>query len=89
MQDEIFITVQSDEDTLEAYLERFLYILQRSKHKFDLSTIRTLFLCGLTNDARNNMNLLGQVDISQNTFDHICDLYKKLSWNQSRSGRGV
>lgn len=55
-----------------------------SKHKFDLSTIVTLFLRVLTNDARNNLNLLEQGDIAQKNFDQICDLCRKFSWNQSR-----
>ena len=74
---------------LEDYLERFLYILQRSKLKLDLNTIRTLFLRGLTDNARNNLNLLGQGDISQQNFDQICELCKKFSRNQYRSGRGT
>ena len=65
MQDEIFMIIQDDDETLEDYLERFLYILQRSKLKLDSSTTRTLFLRGLTDNARNNLNLLGQGDISQ------------------------
>ena len=64
MQDEIFTIIQDDDETPEDYLERFLYILQRSKLKLDSSTIRTLFLRGLTDNARNNLNLLGQGDIS-------------------------
>ena len=44
MRDEIFTIVQGGDETLEDYLERFLHILQRSKHKFHLSAIRTLFL---------------------------------------------
>lgn len=64
MQDEIFTIVQNDDETLEDYLERFMYILHRSKHKFDLSTIRTLFLSGLIDDSRNNLNMLGQGDIA-------------------------
>lgn len=79
MQDGIFIIVQGDDETLENYLERFLYILQRSKHKFDPSLIRNLFLRGLTDDARNNLNLLGQGDIAHKYFDQICDLSRKLS----------
>ena len=39
IQDEIFTIIQGDDETLEYYLEIFLYILQRSKHKFDLSSI--------------------------------------------------
>lgn len=81
--------MKSDDETLEDYLERFLYICQRSKHKFDLSTIRTLFLRGLIDDARNNLNLLGQGDIAQKHFDQICDLWRKLSRNQYRSGKGI
>ena len=80
--------MQGDDETMEDYLERKLYILQRSKHKFDISTIRTLFLSGLTEDSRNNLNLLGQTDIAQKAFDQICDLCRKFSKNQSRSNRG-
>ena len=87
IQDEIFTIVQNDDETLEDYLERFLYILQRSKHKFDLSTIRNLFLQGLIDDARNNINLLGQGDIAQKPFDQICDLCRKFLTNQYRSGK--
>ena len=89
IRDEIFTIVKNDDETLEDYLERFLYILQRSKHKFDLSTIRTLFLCGLTDDARNNLNLLGQGDIAQKPFDQICNLCRKFSRNQYRCGKGI
>jgi len=60
-----FLQSYDVDETLEGYLERFLYILQRSKLKLDSSTIRTLFLRGLTDNARNNLNLLGQGDIYQ------------------------
>ena len=89
MQDEIFTIVQGDDETLEDYLERFLYTLQRSKHKFDLSTIRTLLLRGLTDDARNSLNFLGQGDIAQKPFDQISDLCKKFSKNLYRSSKGI
>ena len=82
IQDEIFTIVQNDEETIENNFERFLYILQRSKNKFDLITIRTLFLWGLNGDARNNLNLLGQGDIVEKCFDQICDLCRKFSRNQ-------
>ena len=74
MQDEIFTIIQDDDETLEDYLERFMYILQRSKLKLDSNTIRTLFLRGLTDNAINNLNLLGQGDISQQNFEQICEL---------------
>lgn len=64
MQYEIFIIIQDDDETLEDNLEIFLYILQWSKLKLDSSTIRSLLLRGLTDNARNNLNLLGQGDIS-------------------------
>lgn len=31
-----------------------------------------MFLRGLVDDARNNLNLLGQGDIAQKPFDQIC-----------------
>ena len=48
-----------------------------------------MFLRGLTNDARNNLNLLGQGDIAKKYFDQICDLCRKFSRNQYRSGKGI
>ena len=48
-----------------------------------------MFLRGLTDNARNNLNLLGQGDISQQNFDQICELCQKFSRNQYRSGRGT
>ena len=89
MQDETFTIIQDDDETLEDYLERFLYILQRSKLKLDSNTIRTMFLRGLTNYARNNLNMLGQGDITQQTFEQICELCRNFSRNQYRSGRGT
>lgn len=59
MKDEIFTITQNDDENLEEYLEIFMYILQRSKHKFDLSIIRTLFWQGILDDYRNNLNFLG------------------------------
>ena len=69
MQDEIFTISKGEDETLKDYLKKLLYILQMSKCKFDLSTIRTLILRGLTDDARNNLNLLGQGEIAQKHFD--------------------
>ena len=89
IQDEIFTIMQNYDETLQDYLERFMYILQRSKKKFDLSTIRNLFLRGLIDDAINNLNFLGQGGISQKYFDQICDLCRKFSKNQYRSGKGI
>ena len=89
MQDEIFTIIQDDDEMLEDYLEIFLYILQSSKLRLDPKTIRTLFLRGLTNNARNNLNLLGQGDISLQTFDQICELCRKFLRNQYRSSRGT
>ena len=59
------------------------------KYKFGLSTIRTLFLRRLIDDSRNNLNLLGQGDISQQNFEQICELCRKFSRNQYRSGSGT
>jgi len=44
IQDEIFTITQNEEESLKDYFKIFIYILQRSKHKFDISTIITLFL---------------------------------------------
>ena len=60
-----------------------------SKLNLDPNTIRTFFLRGLTDNARNNLNLLGQGDISQKNFEQICELCRKFSRNQYRSGKGT
>jgi len=48
-----------------------------------------LFLFGLTDHARNNLNLLGQGDIAQNVFYQICDLCRKFSRNHYRFGKEI
>jgi len=80
--------VQGDDETLEYYLDGFIYILWKSKHKFDISTIRTFFLHGLIENSRHNLNLLGQGEIGQDSFHQIFDLCIKFSGNRSRSGSG-
>jgi len=59
------------------------------KLKLDSSTIRTFFLRGLIDNARNNLNLLEQGYICQQTLDQICELCRKFSGNQYRVGRGT
>lgn len=48
-----------------------------------------MFLRGLIDNARNNLNILGQGDISQQNFEQICELCRIFSKNQYSFGRGT
>jgi hypothetical protein len=61
---------QKEEESLEDYLEKFLYNLQRSKqHKLELETIGTIFLRGLLDESIKFLNLMGYGDVSQLKFE--------------------
>jgi hypothetical protein len=89
LREEIFKMTQKEEEILEDYLEKFLYNLQRSKqHKLELETIRTIFLRGLLDESINFLNLMGSGDVSRLSFEEICDLCRRYSRSQARSGKG-
>jgi len=65
LREEIFRMTQKEDGSLEYYVERFHYNLQRSKHSdLDQEILKTIFIKGMRDDYLETLNLLGKGDIS-------------------------
>ena len=67
---------QEEEDSLEEYLERFLYNYQKSKQILNDNIVRNIFLKGIQDEYIDVLNLMGTGDVSQLTFEEISNLCK-------------
>lgn len=86
--DDIFRMNQQEDENLEKYLERFVYNLQKSKHRtMSLNLIRTIFLKGIREEYLDDLNLMGKGDISTLPFEEIADLCEKYSRSKARYGK--
>jgi hypothetical protein len=86
--DDIFRMNQQEDENLEEYLERFVYNLQKSKHRtMATDLIRTIFLKGVLEEYLDDLNLMGKGDISTLPFDEISDLCEKYSRRKARNGK--
>jgi hypothetical protein len=81
---------QSEEESLEDYVERFLYNLQKTKQStLNNDTIRTIFLKGIQEEYIDVLNLMGAGDISHFPFADICDLCMRYSRSREKYGKGI
>eukprot|EP00253_Pinus_taeda_P024888 PITA_24888 len=86
--DDIFRMSQQEDETLEEYLERFVYNLQKSKHRtMSLDLIHTIFLKGIREEYMDDLNLMGKGDISVLPFEEITDLCEKYSRSKAKMGK--
>ena len=65
---DIFNMQQQDDESLEEYLERFLYNYQKYKQILNDNIVRTIFLKGIQDEYIDVLNLMGTGDVSQLTF---------------------
>ena len=61
---DIFKMQQQEDESLEEYLERFLYNYQKSKQRLNDNIVRTIFLIGIQDEYTDVLNLMGVKDIS-------------------------
>ena len=79
---------QQEDESLEEYLERFSYNLQKSKYNsLTPEMIRTIFLKGIREEYLDILNVMGKGDISYLPFDEIQDLCQKYSRGKARTGK--
>ena len=80
---------QSEDESLEEYLEKILYNVQKSKQtNLPLDVIRTIFLKGILDENLDALNLMRAGDISHLSFPKIVELCKKYSRGKAKRGRG-
>ena len=71
---------QLEDESLEDYLERFIYTLYKSNYSDLLEdAVRTLFLKGISEDLLESINLMEASDISHKTLAQIDDVCKNYS----------
>ena len=79
---------QQEDESLEEYLEGFLYNLQKTKkHPLNPDTIHSIFLKGIRDEYLDILNVMGKGDISNLPFDEISELFQKYYSKRSKSGK--
>lgn len=86
---DIFKMQQMEEETLEDYLERFLYNYQKSKQRLNDNTMKTIFLKGIQDEYIDILNLMGSGNISFLPFDDIGILCRKYSRSKAKHGKSI
>jgi hypothetical protein len=77
---------QKEDETLEYFVERLQYNLQRSGHP-DVSKdiLKTIFLKEVRDDCLDMMNMLGKGEISKKSYEDIVNIYKICSQGSTRN----
>ena len=74
--EELFNMVQKDEESLEDFVERILYNVQRAgQTTIGRDVLNIILLRGVRDVCLDMLNLLGKGDISKESFDHIVELW--------------
>jgi hypothetical protein len=63
-QNDIFRMHQQEDESLEDYVKRFVYNLQKNRNDLNLATIRTIFLKGILEENIDILNLMASGDVS-------------------------
>jgi hypothetical protein len=89
LKDEIFQMTAKENETLEEYVERFQYNLQRSPYgTLPGEVLKATLIKGMKDEWVETLNLMGKGDIYQETYDNIVLLCIRCSRGstQTRSG---
>ena len=78
--------VQKEDESLEDFVERILYNVQRAwQTNMGLDVLKIILLHGIRDDCLDMLNLLGKGDISKECFGKIVELCKRYSRGSSRN----
>ena len=86
---DIFRMQQQEDESLEDYVERFVYNLQKNRNDLNLATIRTIFLKGILEENIDILNLMASGDVSHKSFEDIVEMCRKYSRSKAKVGKGV
>ena len=86
----IFKMQQQEEETLEDYVEWFVYNLQKFRQiSLNSNAIRTIFLKGILEYYIDVLNLMAMGDVSEKSFEDIVELCRKYSHSKLKTRKGV
>ena len=84
--EELFKMNPKEEQSLEDFVERLEYNVQRSGHPdLDLDILKTILLRGIKDEHLDKLNLMGKGDISKEIYQDILNLCRRRSRGLSRS----
>lgn len=84
--EELFKMNQKEEESLEDFVERLEYNVQRSRHPdLDLDILKTILFRGIKDEHLDELNLMGKGDISKESYQDILNLCRRSSRGSSRS----
>ena len=70
---------QQEYESLEDYVERFVYSLEKNRNDLNNATIQTIFLKGILEENIEVLNLMASGDVSHKPFKGIVELRRKYS----------
>ena len=84
--EELFRMMQNDDVSLEDFVERFVYNVQRSNHTdIGNDVLKIILLRGIREDYQDMINLLGKGYTSKDSYDNIVDLCQRYTRGSSRT----
>lgn len=90
LSNDIFKMKQHNDESLEEYVGRFLYILQNSKYtNLQEEAIRTVFLRGILDEYMETLNHMETCDVCHKPFTKICELCKKYSRSRIKIEKSI
>ena len=86
--EELFKMVQRDEESLEDFVERLLYNVQRVVYtNMGLDVLKLILIHGIREEYLYMLNFLGKRDISKESFEKIVELCRRYSIGSSRTNK--
>ena len=86
--EDILKMTQGEEESVEEYIKRFQYNLQRSKQrKLGKETLKTLLLKRIQANYLEILNLKGTSNVFQLAYDDICELCRRYSRGNFKTGK--
>ena len=80
--------VQKEDESLEDFVERLLYNVQRARQmNMGLDVLKIILVRNIRDDFLDMLNLLGKGDISKESFEKIMELCKSYFRGSSRNNR--
>ena len=78
---------QKEDESLEDLIEIFMYNFKREKlHNSGSNILKTLLLKSTGDEWINILNIMSKGDVSQLTFEEICELCKHISRGKVKYG---
>ena len=88
--DDIFEITQGEEETLENYVKRFQYNLQRSKlRQLGKDTLKFFLLKGIRSEYLEILSLMGTCDVFRLSYNYVFELCRSYSRGKFKISKNI